>query len=171
MAMNSYQYGTSPRKYEPDYRNRRAKQPTQHRVPKKQVERKKITNNKKQTKQDVKHKFKMLVMVVAIFGMLLTVSYREILLMEMFNQKKELENKMALIDKENGQIEKNLKELESTLDWNKIKKVATEELGMTTKAGTPIDLEKKDFIEKEEKLIKEEKKSFIEKIYSYFINK
>ena len=89
--------------------------------------------------------------------------------MEMFNQKKKLENQLAVIEKENGQVEKSIKEEESKLDWNQIKKRATEELGMQVKTGTPIDLEKSDNIETETKFIKEEENSFLEKIVGFII--
>ena len=96
--------------------------------------------------------------------MLLAVSYREISIMEMFNQKKKMENNLAVIEKENGQVEKSIREVESTLDWNKIRQVATEELGMKTKSVLPIELEKSDNVETENKLIKEEKTNWLEEI-------
>ena len=66
---------------------------------------------------------------------------------------------------------KNIKEEESKLDWNEIKKRATEELGMQTKIGTPVNLEKTDNVETKTKLIKEEKTSILEKIVEYFVIK
>ena len=103
--------------------------------------------------------------------MLLTVSYREIAIMEMFNKKKNLENNLAVIQKEDGQVEKSIKEVESTLDWNSIQQKATEQLGMQKKAGTPVDLDKSDNVETSSKLIKEESSNIIDKIIEYFINK
>ena len=107
MPRNSYQYGTSPRKYEPEYtrtttNTKRTKNPT------KQVTRKENKNKvntkvkeKRETKTEVKKNVQegksralQVVTVLAIFGMLLTVSYREIAIMEMFNQKKNLENNL-----------------------------------------------------------------------------
>ena len=109
---------------------------------------------------------------MVIFGMLLAVSYREISIMEMFNQKKNLENQLALIEKENGQVEKSIKEEESKLNWNEIKKTASEQLGMQIKSGIPVDLEKSDNVETNNKFIKEdENTNIIEKISEYFINK
>ena len=91
--------------------------------------------------------------------------------MEMFNQKKDMESQLAVIEKENGQVQKNIKEEESKLDWNEIKKRATEELGMQTKIGTLVNLEKTDNVETKTKLIKEEKTSILEKIVEYFVIK
>lgn len=178
MPRNSYQYGTSPRKYDMDYID----------INKKTYSRSQKTNNKKieepkaKTKNNVKkaknkniqvgkNRALQVVTVLAIFGMLLTVSYREIAIMEMFNQKKNLENNLAVIQKEDGQVEKSIKEVESTLDWNSIQQKATEQLGMQKKSGTPVDLDKADNVETSNKLIKEEKTSVIDRIIEYFINK
>ena len=151
MPMNSYQYGTSPRKYEPDY--------TEVKVKKVKIE-KKLEKKKVNTKaKQGKNRALQVVIVLAIFGMLLTVSYREISIMEMFNQKKDLENNLAVVQKENGQVEKSIKEVESTLDWNSIQQKATEALN------------KSDNVETTSKLIKEEKVSLVDKVIEYFINK
>ena len=170
MPRNSYQYGTSPRKYEPDYtvsRTQKTKKNIQ--TPKKKVETKKNTQKAKASKTQVgKSRALQIVVVLAIFGMLLTVSYREISIMEMFNQKKNLETNLATIEKENGQVEKSIKEVESSLDWNSIQQKATEQLGMQKKAGIPIDLEKSDNVETSVKLIEDEKSSLIERIIEYF---
>lgn len=176
MARTSYQYGTSPRKYEPEYTRtkpttRTTVKTTTQKVSKKEIEKKKLEKEKAKKIEEHKNKAKQVLVVIAIFAMLLTLSYREIAIMEMFNEKKELENQLALIEKENGQIEKNIKEVESTLDWNKIKQIATEQLGMQAKAGIPIDLEKTDFVETKDKFIQEEKTSILEKIVSFIINR
>ena len=175
MPRNSYQYGTSPRKYDMDYIDVEITKSNKEKT-KKIVKEKNKTNieTKKQPKTKVqqgKSRAIQVVTVLAIFGMLLTVSYREIAIMEMFNQKKNLENNLAVIQKEDGQVEKSIKEVESTLDWNSIQQKATEQLGMQKKAGTPVDLDKSDNVETSSKLIKEESSSIIDKIIEYFINK
>ena len=176
MPRNSYQYGTSPRKYDIEYTTT-AKQ-VKSKTKQKQIQTKpKELKNKtpkteaKKNVQEGKSRALQVVVVLAIFGMLLTVSYREIAIMEMFNQKKNLENNLAVIQKEDGQVEKSIKEVESTLDWNSIQQKATEQLGMQKKAGTPVDLDKSDNVETSSKLIKEESSSIIDKIIEYFINK
>ena len=172
MPRASYQYETSPRKYEPEYTKRKKRTTTTtKKVSAKQLERKRLEKEKIKKAEERKRKAKQVVIVMAIFGMLLTVSYREISIMEMFNHKKDLNNQLALLEKENGQVEKNIKEVESTLDWNKIKQVATEQLGMEAKAGKPLDLEKTDSVETESKYIKEEKTSIIEKIVKFIVNR
>ncbi len=169
MARTSYQYGTSPRKYEPEYiPNRTKKVETQKRISKKKQERIKAEKEKKILEK--KKKAKQMITVFAIFAMLLTISYREISIMEMFNQTKEMENQLALVEKENGQVEKSIEEEESKLDWNKIKQIATEELGMQKKAEVSVELNKTDSVETQNTYIKEQKESFIEKIIEFFIN-
>ena len=104
-----------------------------------------------------------------MFGMLLAVSYREIHIMEMFNNKKDMENQLALIEKENGQIEKDIKAEESKLDWNIIRQKAKDELGMKEANKITVELERTDNVEKEEKLIKEDNTSLLEKIVEKII--
>lgn len=173
MARVSYQYETSPRKYEPEYTTRRttAKKAETKKVSKKEIERKKAEKEKAKKAEERKSKTKQVVLVIAAFVMLLALSYREISIMEMFNEKKDLENKLALIQKENGQVEKNIKEEESKLDWNSIQQKAKDELGMQAKAGIPVDLEKTDNVEIQTKLIEEEKISILEKIVSFIVNR
>ena len=171
MARAAYQYGTSPRKYEPEYTTRKITKKTVEpkKVIKKSDAQKRIEKQRAKKAEERKNKTFQVAVVIAIFAMLLAISYREISIMEMFNQKKKLENQLAVIEKENGQVEKSIKEEESKLDWNQIKKRATEELGMQVKTGTPIDLEKSDNIETETKFIKEEENSFLEKIVGFII--
>lgn len=173
MPRTPYQYGTSPRKYEPEYTTKRTtKRKTETKSkPKKAITKKKSIKTQNQTAQKNNSRVKQVIVVMAVFGMLLTISYREIAIMEMFNQKKDMETQLAEIEKENGQVEKSIKEVESTLDWNKIKQIATEQLGMQQKTTTPVDLEKTDSVETETKLIQEEKTSLLEKIVGFFINK
>lgn len=177
MPRNSYQYGTSPRKYEPEYTNRKSTSKTTSnkvetkKAQKKPTVKKSVEKQKAKKAQERKSKLGQMVLVFAIFGMLLTLSYREIAIMEMFNQKKDLENQLAVIEKENGQVEKSITEVESSLDWNSIQQKATDELGMQKKAGIPVDLDKSDNVETSSQFIKEEETSLVEKIISFFINK
>ena len=177
MPRASYQYGTSPRKYEPEYTPKTITKKTVKKTTSKQKQNKKSDAKKRIEKQrakkaqERKSKALQVVAVLAIFGMLLALSYREITIMEMFNHKKDLENQLATIQKENGQIEKSIKEEESKLNWNEIQKIAKEQLGMQAKTAIAVDLEKRDNVETTSKLIKEEETNIIEEIIAYFINK
>lgn len=173
MPRNYYEYGTSPRKYDIDYVDvKSTRKKEDNKKLQKTTQKKKETKNKKTKKvQQGKNRALQVITVLAIFGMLLTLSYREIAIMEMFNQKKNLENNLAVIQKENGQVQKSIKEVESTLDWNSIQQKATEQLGMQKKSGTPLSLEKADNVETSNVLIKTEEVSILEKIIDYFNNK
>ena len=176
MPRAQYQYGTSPRKYEPEYTTKRVTQKTTKKketkkLPQKSEAKKRIEKQRAQKVKQRKNQTVQIAIVLTIFGMLLALSYREIAIMEMFNQKKDLENQLAVIQKENGQVEKSIKEEESNLDWNSIKQIATEQLGMQAKAGIPVELDKADNVETTTRLIKEEETNIIEEIISYFINK
>lgn len=170
MARTSYQYETSPRKYEPEYTTRKITKKQVPKVSKKEIE-KRLEKERAKKAEERKKKAKQIFAVAFVFVMLLSLSYREIQIMEMFDQKKEQEDKLALIQKENGQIEKNIKEEESKLEWNTIKQRATEELGMEVKTGIPINLERTDNVETENKYIKEDETSWLEKIVSFFVNR
>ena len=170
MARSSYQYETSPRKYEPEYTPKRTTKKQTPKVSKKEIE-KRLEKERAKKAEERKKKAKQIISVVVVFAMLLTLSYREIQIMEMFDQKKEQEKKLELIQKENGQVEKNIKEEESKLEWNTIKQRATEELGMEVKTGIPINLEKSDNVETENTYIKEDETSWLEKIVSFFVNR
>ena len=177
MPRASYQYGTSPRKYEPEYTPRTTAKKVTKKVakaksePKKSEAKKRIEKQKTKRVEERKNKTVQVIVVLTIFGMLLALSYREITIMEMFNQKKNLETQLATIQKENGQVEKNIREVESTLNWNDIHKTATESLGMQAKKAIPVDLDKTDNVETTYKFIKEEKVNVLEKIVAYFVNK
>ena len=180
MPRASYQYGTSPRKYEPEYTPRTTKKTINKKTSnkkdlkqttKKSDARKRIEKQKIKKVEQRKSRTLQVVVVLAIFGMLLALSYREITIMEMFNQKKNLETQLATIQKENGQIEKSIREEESKLNWNEIKTIASEQLGMQIKATIPVDLEKLDNVETKNKFIKEEETNIIEEVVEYFINR
>lgn len=180
MPRASYQYGTSPRKYEPEYAprtsQREAKKSNSNKAKTergtiKSDAKKRIEKQRTKKIQERKSKTMKVIVVIAIFGMLLALSYREIAIMEMFNKKKGLENQLSTIQKENGQIEKSIKQEESKLNWNEIKKTATEQKGMQIKTAIPVDLEKSDNVETTTKFIKEEKTNIIEEIILYFIKK
>lgn len=178
MSRSSYQYETSPRKYEPDYdiprkriQQTRRKNSTKKTTAKKQTIKTNYQIKKEKQKAEKLKHLEQICIVLVIFGMLLAVSYREISIMEMFNNKKKMENELALIQKENGQVEKDIKAQESKLDWNMIKQKATEELGMQEANKITLELDKSDNVEKEVTLIKSDNTSFIEKLIEKFIVK
>lgn len=151
MAM--YQYETSPRKIEPEYKKKR--------------------NKKKVKKVEIKKKKRVMqvLRVFAIFTILLTISYRNSLINEKFTDIKEMKSELALVEKENEQLKVNI---ESQMNLTNIEQKAEDELGMQkqTKEQTRyINIEKEDFVESaSEDVIIEKSESFFEKIIKFITN-
>jgi len=154
--MARYQYETSPRKIETQYK-------------KKDVKRK-ISKNTQIQKQP-KNRAVQIIKVLAIFFILLTISYRNSLINERFTDIKKLKSELALIEKENEQLKVNI---ESQMNLNTVEQKAKDELGMQkqTKNQTRyVNIEKTDFIEPAvEEVVIEEKETFITKIINMITN-
>ena len=165
MANSRYQYETSPRKLEPDYK--RKKQKKNIKVVKEQPK-----NKSKISKEQKKNQVKMTVGIIGIFLLLLTISCRNSQIDKQFtniqNQRKELSS----LQKENEQLKVNI---ENSLNLNNIEKVAKEELGMeklTSKQTIYIALPKKDYVESaSEKVIIEEEKNWLEKFFAKLLER
>lgn len=168
MVQEKYQYGTSPRKVNPDY-NKPAKK-TQKKKQLKVVEelpRQQIKVSKEQRKKQLKTT----VAVVVLFLLLLTISCRNSQIDKKFNQIQEQKKQLAALQKENEQLKVSI---ENSLNLNNIEKVAKEELGMqklTSKQTVYITLPKKDYVESaSEKVVIEEEKSWWEEITDKIFN-
>lgn len=168
MAKSKYQYGTSPRKIEPDYQ-RRDKRETKQKplkvvkdIPKQQV---KISNE--QRKKQVKTTF----LVIGLFLLLLTISCRNSQIDRNFNQIQEQKKQLSTLQKENEQLKVGI---ENSLNPSVIEKIAKEELGMqklNAKQTVYIALPKKDYVESaSEKIIIEEEKNWWEKLVDKILN-
>lgn len=154
--MASYQYGTSPRKLEPRYKTNKRKLRVIKNDPKK------IKQNAKTTRQS------QLYLVIAIFALLITISYRNSLINQEFNSMQNLKQELANVEKENKQLEIGI---EGSLNLNNIEKIATEQLGMQKRSVNQTiytELPKEDYVEAATEEIKEEKTSLIEKILNLF---
>ena len=82
--------------------------------------------------------------MVAIFAVLLTISYRNSQINEKFSEIQSLKQELAMVKKENEQTKVNI---ENSLNLNNIEQVAKEKLGMKKLANTQtvyIELPKKD---------------------------
>ena len=87
MSRNGYQYSTSPRKLEPEYRPHKQKRKL------KVVEdlpRQEVMISKEQKKKQLK----ITLAVIAIFGLLLTISYRNSQINEEFNKMQNLKQEL-----------------------------------------------------------------------------
>lgn len=166
MEKSRYEYGTSPRKLEPDVPRRKQSQKRKLKVVD-DLPRQEIRITKEQKKRQVK----LTLVVIAVFIILLTISYRNSQINEKFNQVQTLKRKLASLQKENEQLKVNI---ENSLNLNTIEKQAKEKLGMqklTNKQTVYINLPKKDYIESasEEVVIEKEKnwfEKFVDKIFN-----
>ena len=168
MAQEKYHYGTTPRKFEPDY-NRRTKEIVTKKplqvvkdMPKQQV---KVSGEQK------KRQMKITVTVIGVFLLLLTISCRNSQIDKKFNQIQEQKKILADLQKENEQLRVSI---ENSQNLSNIEKVAKEELGMqklTNKQIVYVSLPKKDYIETaSEKVIIEDEKSWWEKLIAKILN-
>lgn len=158
MAQAGYQYGTSPRKLEPDYDRKTKKVPKKGNLkvvkdlPKQQI---------KVSKEQRKRQMKMTVTVVGLFLLLLTISCRNSQIDKQFNQIQNQKKQLAALQKDNEQLKVSI---ENSINISNIEKVAKEELGMqklTSKQTVYVTLPKKDYVETEsEKVVKTETKTW-----------
>lgn len=165
MARNMYQYSTSPRKLQPDYQRKTKKKNL------KVVEdlpRQKVKISAEQKKKQVK----LTLVVIGIFALLLTISYRNSQINEKFSEVQSLKKELSSIEKENEQTKV---AIENSLNLNTIEKLAKEKLGMqklTNRQTLYINLPKKDYVESasEEVVIKKEKNWFDNLVSKIFNN-
>lgn len=163
-----YQYGTSPRKLEPEYEP----QVNPYSKKKSNALKKKSTNNKVQ-KRKLKTHIKAVMYIVMIFGVFFIISYRNSLINEKFSKNEKLKSTLAVTQKENEQLQVNI---ENNLNLNNIEKIAREKLGMQKLDNSQkvyVSLPKKDYVESavEEIRVDEEDEGWLQKIINYIINK
>ena len=167
MARTGYQYGTSPRKLEPDYKRTKKTQKGNLKIVK-DVQRQDVKLSKEQRKKQTR----VTLIVIAIFAVLLTISYRNSQINEKFNNVQTLKKQLSSIEKENEQMKVNI---ENGLNLNNIEKLAKEKLGMqklTNRQTVYINLPKKDYVEAaSEEVIVEQEKNWFEKFTDKIFNK
>ena len=144
MEKFGYEYGATPRKLEPEYGPRKTKKS-------KEEFEKQIKINEKQKKEAMKMEKKKhnknVALVAAIFLILLTISYRSSLINERFNEIQTSKEKLASIQKTNGQLEVSI---ESSLNLSNVKNAAKDKLGMQELDNGQkvyVTLDKKDYVE------------------------
>lgn len=167
MAKGRYEYGTSPRKLEPDSRRKKESQKNRIRVLE-DLPKQDIKISKKQKKKQIK----MTLLVVAIFATLLTISYRNSQINEKFDQVQNLKKDLSAIQKENEQLEVSI---QNSINYNTIEKLAKEKLGMqklTNKQTVYVALPKKDYVESaSEEVVKQEEKNWFQQLIDKILNK
>ena len=162
MAKSNYQYGTSPRKTEQTYKNKKEKLKVVKDVSKQE---------KKITADERKKRFKSTLVIVAAFVVLLTISYRNSKINEEFSEIRSMKKELSSIQKENEQLKVSI---ENSLNFNYIEQVAKEKLGMqklSNRQTIYVNLPKKDYIQSaSEKMIKKDNNIF-EKTVKKIFNK
>ena len=167
MARSRYEYSTSPRKLQPEYNPRKKEKKNNIKVVK-DLPRQEV----KITKEQRKRRKNIALIVVAIFVVLLTVSYRNSQINEKFSQVQKLKKELSSIQKENEQLKVNI---ENSLNLNNVEKIAKEKLGMqklTNRQTLYVSLPKRDYVEAAtEEVKKEEDKNWFQKIVDSLFNK
>lgn len=169
MLRNEYQYSTSPYKLDPEYNQPRTKTKKRNKI--RVVEnlpRQKVEVSKEQKMK----KLKLTLVVIAIFGLLLTISYRNSQINEEFNQMQSLKKELSSLQKENEQLKVGI---ENGLNYTTIEKIAKEKLGMqkiTNKQIIYVSLPKKDYVESSsEKVIINNQKNWFEQFVDKVFNR
>lgn len=168
MAQAKYQYGTSPRKIEPDY-TRKTKQRHKRKALKvvEDLPRQQIKISSEQRKRQLK----MTVTVVGLFLLLLTISCRNSQIDRQFDKIQDQKKQLAALQKENEQLNVSI---QNSINISNIEKVAKEELGMqklSSKQTVYITLPKKDYVETAaEKVVINDNQSWWEKIIDKILN-
>lgn len=162
-SYHRYQYETSPRKLEPEYR------PVKKRYPKKSTARK--TTPKKQIatkKKEKNQKARVVMYIVLLFAVLFAISYRNSMIAEEFSQIKSMKTELASLEKENEQLKANI---ESSLNLNNIEKTASETLGMTKLDNSRtvyINIPRQDYVQATtEEVVQNENNSWFQEIVSW----
>ena len=167
MARSRYEYSTSPRKLQPEYNPRKREKKNNLKVVK-DLPRQEV----KMSKEQIKRRKNIALIVVAIFVVLLTVSYRNSQINEKFSQVQKLKKELSSIQKENEQLKVNI---ENSLNLNNVEKIAKEKLGMqklTNRQTLYVSLPKRDYVEAAtEEVKKEEDKNWFQKMVDSLFNK
>lgn len=163
MEPNIYEFSTSPRKLEPELNPKRHKQRKKLKVVE-DLPRQEIKISKAQKRRQAK----LTLTVIAIFALVLTISYRNSQINEKFTQVQSQKKELASLQKENEQLKVNIA---NGLNLNNIEKLAKEKLGMqklTNKQTLYVSLPKKDYVESaSEKVVIEKEQNWFEN----FVNK
>ena len=167
MEPNIYEFSTSPRKLEPELNPKRHKQRKKLKVVE-DLPRQEIKISKAQKRRQAK----LTLTVIAIFALLLTISYRISQINEKFTQVQSQKKELASLQKENEQLKVNIA---NGLNLNNIEKLAKEKLGMqklTNKQTLYVSLPKKDYVESaSEKVVIEKEQNWFENFVNKIFNK
>lgn len=165
-----YQFETSPKKLQPEI------EPDKQDVPNRKTKTTKKANKgtkkvnvkvNKLSKAEVKQKAKLVAYIIFGFSILFTISYRNSIINEKFNQKEALKSELTEIQKVNEQLEVSV---ENELNLTSIEKIAKEKLGMSKLNNSQkvyVTLDKKEYVETSAST-SSNSEGFFKKIYDGF---
>lgn len=157
--MARYEYETSPRKIRTDY------EPVKKRTTKKSSASKKNTPKVKTAK-----KARVVFFVLIAFLAFFTISYRNAIIDTKHAEIKDLKNKLALVEKENEQLEASI---ESRLNLKTIQEEAETILGMKKLSNDQINyvnLPKTDYVEAGSEEVQIEEDNYFTQIIKFLKN-
>ena len=161
MARSRYEYETSPKKLEPEIPRRKQKRKLKvvEDVPRQDV---------KISKEQKKRQIKLTLVVIGVFMLLLTISYRNSQINEKFSQVQTLKKELSSLEKENEQLKVNI---ENSMNLTNIEQSAKELLGMQKLENSQkkyVNIPKEDYVEPSTKeVIVEEETSWWDKLIKF----
>lgn len=146
---SAYNYGTSPRKLQPEYTPNTKKKTKVNKKPNNQKEKIQKEKEKQKIEEQArkKHQRKMIICIGIGFIILFAISYRNSKIDEGFSKIQKLKNQLSIIQKENEQLQVSI---ENGSNLNNLEQSAKEMLGMqklTNKQSVYVNLPKVDYIE------------------------
>lgn len=171
MALNNYQYGTSPRKIEPEFKPNRKKKSNNKKAKEKSINEKKQQQRRQNLKLEKRKHNKNMALILIVFLVLLMVSYRNSLINEKFSEIQDKKSKLSSIEKTNGQLEVSI---ESSLNLGNIGNEAKESLGMgklNNDQKVYVTLDKKDYVESSVTKTETEDTNWFQKIINKIFGK
>lgn len=142
---SAYQYETSPRKVAPEYEPKKTKKKNINKAKKAKTEQNK--NIEPKTKRKLKPHAKTVLYVIAGFALLFALSYQNSLINVKFDEKEDLKQELATLQKENEQTRANI---QNSLNLANVEKAAKDKLGMQKLDASQkvyISIPKKDYVE------------------------
>ena len=164
-----YQFETSPKKLQPEYKPQVEKKEMKKKTTKKSSV--SVTKNevkrRKATKEEIKRKTTFVAYIVFGFTLLFTISYRDSIINEKFNQKENLKAELTEIQKLNEQLGVSV---ENELNLTGVEEIAKDELGMSKLNNSQkiyVNLPKKEYIESKTETINT---NVNQSVYQKFVN-
>ena len=143
MPKYNYEYGTTPRKLQPEYNPQKQKKNKKYQEQLKINEKQRRENMKLEKKKHNKN----VAFIIAIFLILLAISYRSSLINERFSAIQKDKETLSALQKTNDQLEVSI---EGSLNLKNVEEVAKDKLGMQkldNEQKVYVNLEKKDYVE------------------------